>query len=337
LVSITAKLPPGAYSGGALTSDYYYDPTTGEYQSLNAPLSVEIAADDVIVQDFGVIMSGRTPAPAFYSQPTKILVAATVQEDPSSTGVITSASIAGKPVTIGAGGAVSALVALHAGTNRVTISATDSNGKKMSWTRSYVVGVDTNIAMNFNGTAIKAGSTLWLNAVFKPSGLGTAPVTLRFQNGTVKVGPYTVPVPNAEITLNPNAIAATTTFNSSTQTWVTVAPPNLSGNYFLAAVAFPVPSNLAGGLKANSWDFKFTSDTPGVSVSWQWGAAVYTHFASDYSSLGVKPIDDGNASRYQNSDLAGTPESYKAYVTGGASGGGGSNWTGGYSRAAPVN
>jgi hypothetical protein len=46
----------------------------------------------------------------------------------------------------------------------------------------------------------------------------------------------------------------------------------------------------------------------------------------------VKPVDDTKASAsYQNFDHAGTPESFKPYVIGGAMGGGGSNYTGSYS------
>ena len=54
-------------------------------------------------------------------------------------------------------------------------------------------------------------------------------------------------------------------------------------------------------------------------------------FVSDYNLIGVKPVDDNHASVYQNSDHAGTPENFKMFVVGGATGGGGSNYTGGYS------
>jgi hypothetical protein len=79
------------------------------------------------------------------------------------------------------------------------------------------------------------------------------------------------------------------------------------------------------------WQGTFSSDTAGLTVNWQWGAAAYTNFSSKYNDLGVKPVDDNKASQYQNSDHAGTPENFKAYVVGGARGGGGSNFTGSYS------
>ena len=38
---------------------------------------------------------------------------------------------------------------------------------------------------------------------------------------------------------------------------------------------------------------------------------MYDKFSTNYSSLGVKPVDDNKASQYQNSDHAGTPENFK--------------------------
>jgi hypothetical protein len=92
-----------------------------------------------------------------------------------------------------------------------------------------------------------------------------------------------------------------------------------------------VPATIPGGLNPVTWSGTITSDKPGVTVNWQWGAGVYTSFNSNYTALGVKPVDDNDASIYHNSDHGGTPEIYKQNVIGGARGGGGSNYTGSYS------
>jgi hypothetical protein len=63
---------------------------------------------------------------------------------------------------------------------------------------------------------------------------------------------------------------------------------------------------------------------------------VYTQFTTDLNGIGVKPIDGGQMNPYNNSDHAGTPENFKSFVTGGARGGGGSNFTGSYSGTASV-
>ena len=94
--------------------------------------------------------------------------------------------------------------------------------------------------------------------------------------------------------------------------------------------------NIPGGLKPVTWSGTISWDTPGVSIKWKWAAAVYTSFSSDYNSLGVKPVDDKNASIYHNGDKAGTPENFKSFVIGGARGGGGHNYTGGYSPMVDV-
>jgi hypothetical protein len=196
------------------------------------------------------------------------------------------------------------------------------------------------IQSNFNGTAIAAGSTVWFNSVLKVSGLGAAPVTLDVANGeidfTANGTAYAVAVPDATITFTPGGTAATTTFNAGSNTWVTSVPSNEGGNVFLAGVALPTPAGLPGGINPVSWHADFSSATAGLTVNWQWAAAVYKSFGTDYAALGVKPVDSNSLSQYANSDHAGTPEDFKSFVTGGSRGGGGSNFTGSYSATGHV-
>jgi hypothetical protein len=93
---------------------------------------------------------------------------------------------------------------------------------------------------------------------------------------------------------------------------------------------------LPGGIKNVDWSGRFASATPGLTVAWQWSAANYSDFTADYNSIAPKPTDDNHVSIYQNSDHAGTPEGtdsisgrlWKSFVVGGATGGGGANYTG---------
>jgi hypothetical protein len=192
------------------------------------------------------------------------------------------------------------------------------------------------IVSNFNGTSILAGRTIWFNSVFKPSGLsGTGDTTIRMINGSITftVGgtTYNLPVPNATVTFSRTATTATTTYDAGTNTWNTVTPVGLPGNTWLTGIPFQVPVNFPGGTNPVTWTGTFLASKPNVNVNWQWAAAVYSQFGNDPTTLGVKPVDANNASAYSNSDHAGTPESFKAYVIGGARGGGGSNFTGSYS------
>jgi len=196
------------------------------------------------------------------------------------------------------------------------------------------------IAYNFNGTPIPAGDTIWFSSVMKVGGLPSSPVTLQFSNDTITYVvngvTTTLNAPNATITLSPGVTTATTTFDAATNTWQTMLPMHFSGNALIDGFAYTLPTALPGGVKNVTWAGTFSSNTQGVSVNWQWGAAVYTNFSTDYNALNVKPVDDNHVSLYPNSDHAGTPELFKAFVTGGATGGGGSNFTGSLSSTQRV-
>jgi hypothetical protein len=200
-------------------------------------------------------------------------------------------------------------------------------------------GIST-ITSNFNGTPIAAGDFIWFNSVVKVHGLGSQPVTIGFTSSiqfTVDGTPYMIAVPSAIVNFSPAITQATTIFCNGQ--WMTTVPQSgLSGNVFLDGVALqaPSPNGFPGGIHDITWSGMFFSLTPGLTVQWQWAAALYhnRNFGNDYNQLGVKPVDDNNASAYQNSDHAGTPENFKPFVTGGARGGGGSNFTGSYSGTA---
>ena len=200
------------------------------------------------------------------------------------------------------------------------------------------------ITSNFNGTAIAAGDFIWFNGVVKVSGLSASPTTIFVTHATITFTAngktYLLTVPDSEITFSTSTTLATTNFEvlsseiGSPLGWDTDLPfSGLAGNDFLAAVTFKVPAGgFAGGsIKNVVWQATFSSGRSGLTVNWQWGAAAYTTFSTNYNSLGVKPVDDNKASQYKDSDHAGTPENFRTFVTGGARGGGGSNFTGSYS------
>jgi hypothetical protein len=173
----------------------------------------------------------------------------------------------------------------------------------------------TSISSNFNSTAISRGNYVWFNGILKPSGLGSKPVTIRFAQQKITNANFTLSVPDASVTFDPTATSATTVFSGGM--WVTRVPSSgLAGNTFLSGLSYLVPANLPGGIKNVTWSGTVAIDTPGVSLNWQWAAAAYKSFSSDYNALGVKPVDDSKASQYKNADHAGTPENYKSSVTG---------------------
>jgi hypothetical protein len=220
-------------------------------------------------------------------------------------------------------------------------------------------GTTVSLASNFNGTAIQFGSAaggsyVWYTSHFAAKGMPTSgSVHFHVTNQDI-VFDYKDPVthlpvhqdlvvPDSDIIYDS---AATTIFSGGK--WVTTVPLSYTGNVFFSGLAFQVPANgLPGGINPVTWTGTFTVDetfTTAPSLQWQWAAAAYTKFdntpnnpgfqAADYSNLLVKPVDSNTLSAYHNSDKAGTPEgsiggtTIKSFVTGGARGGGGSNFTG---------
>jgi len=169
----------------------------------------------------------------------------------------------------------------------------------------------------------------------KASGVPSAGATITVSGANVQFTAssvaYNLPVPDSVITFSSSASTSTTTFDAVHNQWNTTVPTSYSGNVFLAGLSDYRSTALPGGINPVSWTATFYTNRSGVSLQWQWAAAVYTSFSANYSALGVKPIDATSGSAYQNPDHAGTPENYKSYVIGGARGGGGLNWTGSYS------
>jgi hypothetical protein len=197
---------------------------------------------------------------------------------------------------------------------------------------------------NFNGTAINGGDYIWFNANFTAKGMPSAGATITFTNSTISAtvngAQYNLPVPNARVTFSPIATCTSTTFDTATNTWMTTVPVSGDDEIFLTGLAVRVPSGgLPGGINPVEWQgsFAVTTDTPGISINWKWGAAVYSSFTPNYNALAIKP-GHKTACGMNNGDHAGTPEGvnsnnqpWKKFVVGGATGGGGSNWTGSWS------
>ncbi len=194
----------------------------------------------------------------------------------------------------------------------------------------------SSITSNFNGTAIAAGNSIWFNSIVKVTRPDKMPVLLEVTGQTIRFSAngtdYNLPLPDTLIAFSADAAQAVTHFNQGANRWETVVPAAYTGNIFLGGLAWQVPGDgLPGGINPVIWSGRFVSDTDGVGISWKWAAAVYTQLGPNSDDLGVKPIDGDKLNPYPNSDHAGVPENFKEFVTGGARGGGGSNWTGSYS------
>jgi serine protease AprX len=202
-----------------------------------------------------------------------------------------------------------------------------------TWATELGTYAPHSISATFNSTPISAGRYIWFNSTVRlNSSVGLNPVTLNFDNATAQMTVnstvYTATLPSASVTFDPAATTATSTYDADTNSWNTRVPANLYSSYvFMTGAPMQVPANWPGNMPVTMSGY-FTTNTPGVSATWKWGAAVYTSFSTDYTALNVKPCDNYSYSVYRNTDAASTPENFKLYTTGGAMGSGGTNYTG---------
>jgi len=184
---------------------------------------------------------------------------------------------------------------------------------------------------NFNGSAIPAGKYIWFNSHFKATGItdGTI-ITITDQTITsASTELSNLTAPSTRITFSSAVTTPNYVFDNATNTWNIFIPLSGSDEIFMGGLSFLSPG-LPGGIKSLGWTATFTSTTPNVNIQWQWGAAVYNTFSTDYNAL--------NVALTHGSLHAGTPVTfaYSGNVYGGATGGAGSNYTGSWSATKSV-
>jgi uncharacterized repeat protein (TIGR01451 family) len=183
---------------------------------------------------------------------------------------------------------------------------------------------------SWNSFPIPAGTSpvVWVHAhIGTPSGIPTNTVsTVRFTGVTININGTVYPLPDGVITFNPAAPATPTThFNAALNQWETLVNPRyLSNEIFFTGAAIPVTPEIAAGGKA-TFSYTVQSSAPNLSFPWQWSAAVYTYWPSDWNAA--------NILAYHATYHAGTPLNLTVQrsLVQGPRGGGGSNFTGSWS------
>jgi len=285
--------------------------------SVLAPIAVSSPVASDILSNNGLC----TPAPSATPGVASCTITVTSVEPNGRT---LNASFAGSPDLIASGGTADLIVTAALQSQQVCI------------------------ASDFRNVAVPGGSYLWFNSIFKVRDVTKQLMHVSFFNSTVQFqytdpagNPVTVnqSLPDARITIDPNATAASTSFDAINNVWVTSIPWDLDDNSFLTGMPWRVPSTgLPADVEPVTVCGTFASDVASVDIGWRWAAAAYSSFPSDFNALGVKPMDTDfdNPGGTTNHDLAGTPESFKQYVIAGARGKGGKNYTGSYSRSAVI-
>jgi hypothetical protein len=202
------------------------------------------------------------------------------------------------------------------------------------------------IASDFRNVAVPGGSYVWFNSIFKVRDVTKQLIHVTFFQSSVQFQ-YTDPagntvtvnqaLPDARITIDPNAAVASTSFDAVNNVWLTTIPWDLDDNSFLTGIPWFVPSaGLPADVEPVTMCGTFASDVASVDIGWRWAAAAYSTFSGDNTTLGVKPMDTDRDNQATNHDHAGTPENYNQFVIPGARGKGGKNYTGSYSRSAVI-
>jgi hypothetical protein len=184
------------------------------------------------------------------------------------------------------------------------------------------------VSQNFDGTAISRGSWLWFSSVVSVPGFkGTLELVMTQSRITFTQSRrhYAIDGPDMHFFLNGDR-RVRLVFEGRRDHWQLVAPYGTSGNDFVNGIAYRMGNRLPGDVRDVTWSAKF-SELNRHPIDWRWGAAVYSTFTGAYNKLAVKPLDDSHYPPY-NSDRAGTPEAYKKFLAPGATGNGGTDYTG---------
>ncbi|HET9832997.1 MAG TPA: SdrD B-like domain-containing protein [Vicinamibacterales bacterium] len=172
----------------------------------------------------------------------------------------------------------------------------------------------------------------WVHAQFKPTGVPTTTSSVaQFTGVSFVLNGISYPMPDGIVNFDPNGPAtSTTTFSgtpgTSSARWTTTINPNfISDENFFVGAAIPVDPTIAGGGQAT---IRFTTQTDdtGLSFSWQWSAAVYTYWPSDWNQAMIQAYH-GNG---EHADTPNNTQVQKSLIQG-PRGGGGSNFTGSWS------
>ena len=217
-------------------------------------------------------------------------------------------------------------------TSSTGCSSTCANSAHLSPQPPQVACTITGVTISdtsWNKFPIPSGTSpvVWVHAhTGKISGIPTNGVTtVQFVGVTISLNGTPYSLPNGVMIFDSSAPSTITTSYTGGQ-WVTLINPNyMSDEMFFTGAAIPVTPAIAAGAKA-TLSYTTLASVSGISYSWQWSAAVYTYWPSDWNQALIQPF-------HGNGLHAGTPLNTKVQksLIQGPRGGGGSNFTGSWS------
>jgi hypothetical protein len=174
---------------------------------------------------------------------------------------------------------------------------------------------------HFKGKSEPEGVVLWFNSVLRASGVPRDQLlSLCVTNQVIswREGNRTesIQVPDAIVAFKPWETFAHTFYGLAH--WDTSAPnAQAASDTFMSGVAVPLPDGPPTNARNLTWTAQFSTNTPGVTVRWEWSVASYTQFSDNYNALGLA-VSDIVAGKGKNRtvDDAGTPVAFKAFIAG---------------------
>jgi uncharacterized repeat protein (TIGR01451 family) len=183
---------------------------------------------------------------------------------------------------------------------------------------------------SWNAFPIPAGTNpvVWVHAhIGTPSGIPiTSTTNVLFTGVSININGTVYPLPDGLMIFSPTGpVTPTTQYDAGLNRWVTLVNTHyLSNEMFFTGAAIPVTPEIASGAKA-TFTYTVQSSAPTLSFPWQWSAAVYTYWPSDWNLARILA--------YHATLHAGTPQdpAVQRSLVQGPRGGGGSNFTGSWS------
>ena len=192
-----------------------------------------------------------------------------------------------------------------------------------------------------------SGSTAWICSTFNPTSCANG-ATYTFSGITCTIsgqgvgGAITEQCANAVITFSSSCTQASTTYDSSTNCWVTTLPANCNpGSVFLSGLPYTVPSGSNLNNCNITWSIGSATNNCGASnLSWDFSCSSFNSFdqngcngLTSYNQIGVQSCDNLNNNNCQTwsgygwgggwtsiTTCAGTPQNQYTYGNCGSNG-----------------
>jgi hypothetical protein len=172
---------------------------------------------------------------------------------------------------------------------------------------------------HFKGKHEPQGVVLWFNSALRASGFSQGELVYVCVTNQViswREGGHieSIQVPDAIVAFKPWETTSHTYFGLGH--WDTSAPPGQAANdTFMSGIAVPMSDGPPANARNVIWTALFTTNTPGITVRWEWGAASYTKFSDDYNALGLAVSDIvSGTGKHRTVDEAGTPVAFKDFA-----------------------